>query len=670
MTVFATPASAPLGLLRISPEFSNMDTVNLSPGADDIPGRPTIADVIAMCRARARGETTARLTRPAAIANDEHIPVTVRPATNDATIPVTPPRTTFDGEQLDAAVVPVTIPVTPASTRRDLHIPVTIDPSESADTTANTAAVIQPSHDIPVTPKLADDTPLIPVTPSEETISRTADNFQLHLKPPDIPITPKARQSPRRLLPKTSPPPSGQVSLENSRVSGNTLVDIAARLITLLNRPMAKVVTALKPGLQGELIEINRDLVEQHLAGAIALTFCVLEGERSEGFASFIAWDYDVYAPHRIDVTARILGEIDPALTAAAFSTDGSDPHTRGKLILTLEEPIPPRIAYAFAREIRRRCLQQSDFGHVRAGDFDARPTALKGGLLRIGGRNILRGSKHVERFYSADGRRPSDLADVVPIARIRIEEITAALTGTAVVPMSWVRAWELQPWTYDTVSPPNTQGVVRRVCAIARAYAEHYGPKGDERFYRIIERIAENSPALNRPSPKNRDPKNTLRDKSYLERTWQFALASPSDWKPRTLIGSGIAPKLIEAYTKLVEYQHARGYEPRCHTMDCGRLAEMLGAGKMDAHRRIRRLEKSGLLVRHHPGRPMQRVPGGTLRGLSAIIGLVGENETPQHVRDFASRDQRALKLLAQRESDMKAAPIPRKIQTLQDVG
>jgi hypothetical protein len=667
-----------------------MDTVNSGPGADDIPGRPTIADVIEMCRARARGEATPRWTRPTAPRHQANIPVISAPPTTTPDIPVTfAPEiaSATEPEPTRQANIPVTseprsahpnIPVTSATTveqppadtvARDTYADPNI-PVTPTTTDARTPARDHYAHaNIPVTPEGRPGRPDIPAPSDRPDVHATDETVSAPINQPNIPVTSHATTT-RLLLPKTSPPPSGELSLGRGAVSGNTSVGLASRLIRLLNHPMAKIVTTLQPSLVGDLIEINRDLVEQHLNGDLALTFCVLEGERSTGFASFVGFDYDVYAPHRIEVTARILAEIDPALTLAAFSTDGSDPNTRGKLIITLDEPIPPRVAYAFAREIRRRCMQQPDFGHVRAADFDTRPTNLKGGLLRIGGRNILRGSRYIESFYSADGRHGSDLSEVVPIARARIEEITAALTGTSVVPMSWVRAWEHQPWTYEAMSPPNTQGVVSRVCAIARAYAEQYGPKGEERFYRLIERIADNSPALNRPSPKNRDPKNTLRDKKYLQQTWKFALASPSDWKPKTIVGSGLPARVITAYAKLAEYQHPRGFQPRCFTMDCGRVAEMLGVSKMTAHRHIRDLETYGLLVKHHPGRPMTSVPGGTLRGLSAIVGLIGDGETEEHLRDFVRRDRNAIKMLSQRGADMLAPPIPRKMQAEQRVG
>ncbi len=420
----------------------------------------------------------------------------------------------------------------------------------------------------------------------------------------------------------------------------------------LLNRPIAKVVTPFNRELDGHFVETNIDHVIAHLNGEIALTFSVLEGHRASGFACFIGWDIDVYAPHRIGVMKRVLHEIDPTLVDACFATDGSAPD-KGKVILTLEEPVPAQLAHRFAREIRRRCLQQSDFGHVSAADFEERPRSGAGGLLRIGGRNILKDATELESFLDLDGA-PNDLMSVVPIARELLDAMTFELTQYGSVPLTWLNNHLHTPWRYDLVTPPNTRGIIRRIAAVARAFAEKHGAAGEARFRAYIATVAANSPALDGPSPKNRDTSNPLRNESYLAATWKHALEEPVTWTPHSLEGSGVPEREINCYNALVNYRGQRRFSPYIFAMDYGRIGEMIGLDKVQARRVVLRLEKRGLLVRHHPGRAITHAEHGGLPGLSTIMGLVGVDETPEMVRSFATSDAHAKATLSKRATAM----------------
>ncbi len=403
--------------------------------------------------------------------------------------------------------------------------------------------------------------------------------------------------------------------------------------------------------------QVTNELLEAHFSGKIALGFALLEGG-TRGDALFGGLDVDKGFEHRLAVFERaIRGVGGDALAACAFATTGSM-SGRGKIIFTIERPTDPHELRTVLAAVRKAAIADHAFGALDArSDVEVRPTHGQGGCLRILGRNLGRGG-FLESPLTLDGEL-SDLQHVrpLPIATLR------ALVGTIAerAKQTWVDVMVATPWSYV---PDGTRGVITRMCALARAAVARAGDSASAYalYTAWLSEVARNSPALNRPSPKNGDLRNPVKTRATIDRMWALAVRTPTTFVPKDVIGSGLPPRIITDYRALVGFVQQTGLAHALFAMDYDRVRELLGArDKKAAWRRMQRLVACELVVIVDRGAKTEFAR----RGLPTMFGLVGRNQTPADVEAAVRSNPRSHARLLARAKE-RAARTPSKVYVM----
>jgi hypothetical protein len=303
-----------------------------------------------------------------------------------------------------------------------------------------------------------------------------------------------------------------------------------------------------------------------------------------------------------------------------------------------------------------------------RPDEIELRPLGGAGGLLRILGRN--RGKDRagflapLETPITLDGEL-SDLGTVRPLSVARIREIANAQRARNADRFAWVESWLAQAWTYRE-EDGNTRGIFRRLVALANAALERFGPAEGQQYFRAwCAVVAGNSPTLDAPSPTNKDRRNPVRHEPTLTRAWRYALTRERRWEPAELVGSGLHPSHIRAYTALADYVYSRSLAPEFFSITYDFIAlELLGEGhKKTVWKQIQALVNRGLIVIHDSGLAMRRDERGDYRkGLPTNMGLVGRGQTPQDVIAAVQSSPRHYARVAKRGRDRISLLAPKK--------
>jgi hypothetical protein len=450
------------------------------------------------------------------------------------------------------------------------------------------------------------------------------------------------------------------------RADTNSFVGLFQQLLHL---SIARTGSAFKNEFSGDFQVVTTQLLRAHFAGDVSLGFVCLEDGTSRGDALFGAIDIDAHFPRRLPVLHRALKAVGgEGLARAAFATSGSD-DGRGKVIVSIERPMAASDVRLVMSAVKRAALADPAFGHMqRADEIELRPLGGAGGLLRILGRN--RGKDRpgfvapVETPITLDGEL-ADLTGVHPLSVARVREIAAAQRTRNADRFAWVEGWLAQAWTYRE-EDGNTRGIFRRMVALANASLERYGPQDGLRYFRAwCATVASNSPALDAPSPTNKDRRNPVRHEPTLARAWRYALTRERRWEPVDLVGSGLHPSHVRAYTTLADYAYSRSLTPEFFSITYEFIAlELLGEGhKKTVWKQIQVLVNRGLVVIHDSGLAMRRDERGDYRkGLPTIMGLVGRGQTPHDVVAAVQSNPRLYTRVAKRARDRGALLAPKR--------
>jgi hypothetical protein len=435
---------------------------------------------------------------------------------------------------------------------------------------------------------------------------------------------------------------------------------------------LARVETTFSNEYPGAFHAVTPAMLRSHFAGDVSLGFAVLEDGSSRGDALFGAMDVDRDFPRRLAVLRRAVAIVGgEALVDACFATTGSL-EGRGKIVVTLERPGPAADVRALMAAIKSAALRDPAFGHMTSPDeIELRPLAGTGGLLRILGRN--RGKDRpgfkapLECPLSLDGEI-AFLGDVVPLPIATLRAIAAAHRERNNDRFAWVSAWLREAWTYRP-EDGNTRGIFRRMVALANAAVERFGSgdAGSAQFRSWCAQVAANSPALDEPSPKNKDERNPLRHEPTIARAWRYAATRDTRWQPLDLIGSGLPEGQIRVYRTLVDFMHSRALAPEMFAINYNYLTtELLGGTchKKTVWKQVQALVKRGCIVIHDAGMPMRRDERGEYRaGLPTIMGLVGKGQTPADVLAAVQGNPRHYTRIAKRERDRTQLLAPKRI-------
>ncbi|MGA8098150.1 MAG: hypothetical protein WB810_05750, partial [Candidatus Cybelea sp.] len=118
---------------------------------------------------------------------------------------------------------------------------------------------------------------------------------------------------------------------------GINVPSVADDLYRVLHLDRAKVARQVDGQYKGARVQVTHDDLGRHLAGEITLAFTVLVG----GLALFAGFDIDALFTALLAVVRTAAEKVGGSeLTDAMFGTSGLD-EGRGKVILTLDEPIP-----------------------------------------------------------------------------------------------------------------------------------------------------------------------------------------------------------------------------------------------------------------------------------------------------------------------------------------
>ncbi len=458
---------------------------------------------------------------------------------------------------------------------------------------------------------------------------------------------------------RTDPDPDGEEP-DDDRVDGDEPFEVLFQRLTHVT--LARVETTFSNEYAGEFHVVTPAMLRSHFAGEISLGFAVLEDGSSRGDALFGGLDVDRDFPRRLPVLRRAVAAVGgEALVDASFATTGSD-LGRGKIVVTLERPGSAADVRALMTAIKNAALRDPAFGHMTSpGEIELRPLAGTGGLLRILGRN--RGKDRpgfkapIERPLTLDGEL-AFLGDVVPLPIARLRAIAAAHRERNNDRYAWVSAWLSEAWTYRP-EERNTQGIFRRMVALANAAVERFGAGdvGSVQFRAWCAQVAAHSPALDQPSPTNKDERNPLRHEPTIARAWRYAATRDTRWQPLDLVGSGLPEGQIRVYRVLADFMHSRALAPEMFAMNYNFLTtELLGGicHKKTVWKQVQALVKRGCIVIHDQGMPMRRDERGEYRaGLPTILGLVGKGQTPADVLAAVQGNPRHYQRIAKRERD-----------------
>jgi hypothetical protein len=434
------------------------------------------------------------------------------------------------------------------------------------------------------------------------------------------------RYSPGRLL--STVHPVNRIYRSPPVVS--TVHPLAARLEQLLHLRSARFFEQSRsgdyPGFGGEF---DPGALDAHVRGERTIAFGVVP--KSIKRALFIAVDVDAEFETIVPFLRRTLEEIGGAdLVDASFLTDGSR-FGRGKLITTLANPAPLRTARDFANHVERR-IRGTDVGRgLEANDLTLFPQRRSGGRLRILGRNPKRNGP-VESAYTLDGEPDPLLEHVQPLDSNALRALRRDPSVPAFVERLLSRAWTREEGTNVHFG---------RMCRLASEALRINGEgAGERQFERWLEVVRRNSPDLQQPSIKNRDPRCVL--DHGRQRAWEIALEPRRDWIRRDT--DYVGPAVARLYGVLCDFVERQGLRHGAFSVDYATIAAMLDiASKSRAYELVRVAESAGLLVRHHPG--TQDAPG--TKGLATCYGLVGADETPERVLLLGARDSIVLQRL-----------------------
>jgi hypothetical protein len=387
----------------------------------------------------------------------------------------------------------------------------------------------------------------------------------------------------------------------------------------------------------------------KHLTGEITLAFDVSTKQKSgRALARFVGIDLDQDFPQRLRIYAAILKQM--GLEKSAFATGGSS-QSKGKIIICFRERVRKDFAYALAMEIHR-CAYEQSFGSIpekpQKGNVEIFPfnpdNAKDAGVLRILGRHNFRNqTESVEVPLGLDGN-PCDLFQVSPVTRSRLASIVRHLDiGESYDddPPSIVSLIET-PWA------PGHELVTTKIMRLAHFYATKYdgSAKGDAPYRDRLARIKANSPNLlgpNNPTSSG-DRRNPIDEELQTMSAWKKAC--DRQWVPR-LVPERTAGK--RAYEHMVKHVKKNGLFPHAFGMTERMLSEEMNCYPNAARKQLHNAQKSGLLLKLHPGQKMTLAssPTGTRKlehGIPAMYALRGSNETLQDVWEKACDDKHLL--------------------------
>lgn len=452
-----------------------------------------------------------------------------------------------------------------------------------------------------------------------------------------------------------------------------------AVLKRLLHLSLARTGTRFTNLYPTDFQVVTTQLLQAHLDGKIALAFAALEDGTSRGDALFGAVDVDRDFPRRLPVLRDAVHAVGgDAMLAAAFATTGSD-EGRGKVIITLQRPMKAADVRLMMAAVKRAALADPRFGHMMASsEIELRPQSGSGGLLRVLGRNIGKDrtdfTAPLEIPMTLDGEY-ADLRGVMPLDVETIRQIADAHRAKNADRFAWVDNWLVQAWTYKA-EEGNTRGIFRRMVALASAALERHGPDDGHRvFHAWCATVAANSPALDQPSPTNKDRRHPLRDQRTIARAWRYALARDRSWEPQDLVGSGLHASHVRLYHAVADYVYSRSLAPEFFSITYEFVTdELLGGGhKKTTWKQFQALVRHGLVVIHDTGLAMRRDAEGEYRkGLPTIMGLVGKGQTVDDVIAAVQSNSRHYARVAKRDRDRMALlqPKRRKTPALRAVG
>jgi hypothetical protein len=409
----------------------------------------------------------------------------------------------------------------------------------------------------------------------------------------------------------------------------------ARALWKLLHLERAKAVPqALAGCYPGKRSPTNLTDVERHLAGKITLAFTPLVGDR----ALFVALDVDArfsaLLPSIREYIAKIGGS---ELTEACFATGGSD-EDRGKIVVCFDEPAPARDVRLLALRLLSSTRAAKAARGLESSAFSAFPQGGTGGIVRILGRNLARHGP-LERSFSLEGEQGLE-----HVRSLSAAHLAKMVDSDREPELEWVVRLVETPWGRSE----GTNRHFSHLVALAHEAVRRGGTRaGRFIFEHWVNTIKANSSELSRPSNKNGDRRNVL-DRGR-GRAWQYAVDDTSSWRPLNFSsGPKYSKDAVELYNTLLTFAREKGLTPNLFGVDYERMAALLSKSKSTAHRHSAKAEQQGIIVIHDRGLPKAK----GVAGLTALLGLVGRNQTPEQVRAIGAASERVQDRMLERRA------------------
>lgn len=395
------------------------------------------------------------------------------------------------------------------------------------------------------------------------------------------------------------------------------IIPFAKRIFGLLNRPQYGKFQNTD-GVYGAAREIALRDFKSHLDGRDSIAVSTV----NVGKAKFLAVDVDRDFNKRLPIFASVLARRE--LDYASFAVTGSDAE-RGKVIVTLQTPLPQRQAIRLVQDILSDAVADAAFGQYKAKDASVYPTGGDGSHVRILGRNLRR-ARH-SGLHEIPMNLLGELSDLcyVQPAAIEPEQLGVPNGGLRTRISTWAELFIGQPYVGTTLELHRSQ--VR----LAHEAVELFGEAASAQLQEWFAQIEAGSPSISASC------RRQLTRPDVVQRIVTYVRSVRPDIRTLSIPGYRWCPKseiqaprpAIRAYTALTEYVLDRQLDPHCFAMAYSTVAALTGyCDKGRARQAILRAEDAGLIVRLDNGVADQRYQ------LCALYALVGEGDDPTTAR------------------------------------
>lgn len=353
---------------------------------------------------------------------------------------------------------------------------------------------------------------------------------------------------------------------------------------------------------RGDPHDVSIAQLERHFAGEIALGIMCVANDR----ARFMAFDIDERGAERVHILGDIL--IETGFGDAMIATSGSD-DDRCKIVVFFARPQPAVAVNRLAFDLLQRARRDADWGLEDLSGkkvCEIRPSLGDGGVLRIGGRHLVRGQR-LERFF-----HPTT-GELAYLSRIQPADVTLEVEPEPILvspQQAWVEEWikSGRTWTADHGRRAGTNKVRADLMRLAYEAYRLNGAGGRELYRRWVEAIWAASAELHRPSPTTGDPRPVMGWDRRAKDVWSAVVRIRAREKQRATLQ--LPPPVrstdvvwqhrLESFAVFVQ---RRGLNYLAFQCSYRELARFWGCDSKTAWRQVRDFVKAGDLVIVDPG-------------------------------------------------------------------